>query len=279
MNTLKYDITRIAITKINKPYYFIRDNKYNVFVSDGMDLSSAVYFLMIILRDYGNDHEQYVQLLQKGDFDFQNKSYYDEGALLDLVESCKEDAKKLYLNREHDINLKALNKSNELESMAYISNFNPKRNFYSNYLSKESEEMSFIEVLIREMTFEKMLQKMMELLKNNMEEEKSSKLTLQELFDTDDLASMIKGPNGDLWFDLFIQVNMPEREKFQLLYRAQPFRILDFKKHSMDLDYLRYAIDGVKKNQEDLKKLFVSLPRSMQNNNELINFYSWHLQR
>jgi hypothetical protein len=72
---------------------------------------------------------------------------------------------------------------------------------------------------------------------------------------------------------------MPEREKFQLLYRAQPFRILDFKKHSMDLDYLRYAIDGVKKNQEDLKKLFVSLPRSMQNNNELINFYSWHLQR
>lgn len=99
--------------------------------------------------------------------------------------------------------------------MAYVFKFNPKRNFYSDYLSRESEEMVFIEVLIREMTFEKMLEKMMKLLKDNMEEEKTSKITLQELFDTDDLATMIKGPNRDLWFDLFIQVNMHERENFR----------------------------------------------------------------
>lgn len=43
----------------------------------------------------------------------------------------------------------------------------------------------------------------------------------------------------------------------------------------MDLDYLRYAIDGVKKNQEDLKNLYKDLPKSIQDSSEINKFHSY----
>jgi hypothetical protein len=72
---------------------------------------------------------------------------------------------------------------------------------------------------------------------------------------------MITGVNGGCRIDMFLLFDLPEREKYSLLYKAQPFRILENDTNKCYTEYLRFSIDGLKNDQEKLRRLFEALPK------------------
>lgn len=276
MDELKYDVASLYCAPRGQTFYFIRNNVHGFFESRGMDLSSTVYFLLFKLRDFRKDHRECMQLLKKGDFDFRNKPYYDEDELIQLAKECAADENNLFKKREHEIDLSLLDEEDELGCMAYVAQFNPRRGLKDGYYTPASDQRALIDSLIREVKFDKMVEKMMEVLERDINTINPEQTKLSKLIDIDDLKYMITGINGDVWVDLFLLFDLPEREKYSLLYKAQPFLILENKTHKYDVEYLRYAMDGVKNDQEKLYRLFEALPKKMQKHNEVIDFYNWH---
>lgn len=276
MSTLKYDVVSIYVPQKEKTFYFLYNNSYNLFESEGMDFSSMVYMLLFKLRDFGKNHTGYVQLIKEGNHTYQNKSYFDKHELPNLLELCITDEKKLFKNRKKEIDTSLLDENDELKTMNYVSQFNPKRQYHNNYSSVFAGEIALINLLVREMKFEEMLEKMMTLLKKKSQAKNQDRASIEELLGTDNLSFMITGPNGDLWYDLFLRLELPEQEKYNILYQAQPFRILNNKEHVKNLEHVRYALDGAKLDDDSLKKLFEELPKGIQSNPEIAQFYEWH---
>lgn len=276
MSNLKYDVVSIYCAPRGQTFYFIRNNTQGFFESRGMDLSSMVYFLLFKLRDFRKDHREYVQLLKKGDFDLRSKPYYDEDELISLSEVCTEDENKLFKKREQEIDLSLLDEEDELSCMAYVAQFHPRRNFYNGYSSIESDEHAFVNVLMRELNFNKIMDKLMGVLEKEINTGNTATKSVNDLFEQDDLKYMITGSNGDLWVELFLQMNLPDNEKYQLLYQAQPQMILKDKNHRNDPELIRCALDGVKGSHKKLKALFEKLPAKMKENQEVLRFYDWH---
>jgi hypothetical protein len=73
-----------------------------------------------------------------------------------------------------------------------------------------------------------------------------------------------------------MKVNLPEFDKYRILYQAQPLKIFENKKSLKSVELVRCAIDGVKNNHQKMKSLFSKLPKEMQENNDILNFYNWH---
>ena len=271
MDILKYDVCRIYIASKDSFFYFIRNNKDDIYDSKGMDFSSLVYFLFFKLRSFRQDHAAYVRLLQKGAFDIRVKPYFNEDELMDLVNSCLEDENKLFKKWNEDIDLSLLNEIDELECMSYISKFNPRRNFYNAYCTSESGMKDVLRVLTREMNFDKIMENLFNNLSKNDGQRK-----IEELLVIDELKYLITGQNGDLWCDLFLKVNLPEFDKFRILYQAQPFKILENEINLKSVELIRCALDGVKNNHRKMTTLFEKLPKEMQQNRNVLNFYNWH---
>jgi hypothetical protein len=276
MNQLKYDVASIYIAPRGQTFYFIYNNNQEFFESKGMDLSSLVYMLLFKLRDFQSDNEAYVELLQKGKFDYRDKSYYDEEELLIMAEECLKDEDYLFKKREHEIDLSLLEKSDEIQCMAYVSQFNPRRNFYNGYCSSSSNNLALISVLMRESNFNKMVGKIIQMLESDINTGNTERIPINKFFDIEEIKYLITGANGDLWYDLYLKMDIPEREKYSFLYQAQPRLILDNEVHRFDVDYVRCAIDGVKCSHKKMKALFADLPLEMQENKEVFSFYSWH---
>lgn len=276
MNQLKYDVASIYIAPRGQTFYFIYNNNRGFFESKGMDLSSLVYMLLFKLRDFHSDNEAYVELLQKGDFDYRNKSYYDEEELLTMAEECLKDEDYLFKKREHEIDLSLLDKTDEIQCMAYVSQFSPRRNFYNGYCTSSSNNLALISVLMRESNFNKMVGKIIQMLESDINTGNTERIPINKFFDIEEIKYLITGANGDLWYDLYLKMDIPEREKYSFLYQAQPRLILKNEVHRLDVDYVRCAIDGVKCSHKKMKALFADLPVEMQENKEVFSFYSWH---
>lgn len=271
MGILKFDVCRLYIAQKGLYFYFIRNNKDGIYDSKGMDLSSLVYFLLFKLRSFRQDNAAYVRLLQKGEFDLREKPYFDENELIDLVNDCLHDELFLYKNRIEEIDLSKLNEFDEIETMSYVSKFNPRRNFYNGFCTYESGMKDVLRILTREMNFDKIMEKLLGNLENT-----NGQNTIDQLMEIEDLKYLITGPNGDLWCNLFMKVNLPEFDKYRILYQAQPFKIFENKKSLESIELVRCAIDGVKNNHQKMKSLFNKLPKEMQENNDILNFYNWH---
>jgi hypothetical protein len=279
MKNLKYDVCRIFIASKGSYFYFIRNNDDDIYDSKGMDLSSLVYFLFFKLRTFRQNHAAYVRLLQKGVFDLRDKPYFNEDELIDLVNSCVLDENVLFKKRTEEIDLNQLNEFDELQSMSYISKFNPHRNYYNGYCSIQSHEQALMKMLLREMKVEKIMEKLLINLNKEKQGNDNETKSIEELIDLEDLNYLIEGSNGDLWCDLFLQTNLPESEKFRILYHSQPFKILENKTHLHNIEYVRFAFDGVKNNHQKMKSLFEKLPKEIQKNSSVLNFYEWHREK
>jgi len=271
MDNLKYDVCRIYISSKDSFFYFIRNNDDDIYDSKGMDLSSLVYFLFFKLRPFRQDHTAYVRLLQKGTFDLREKPYFNEDELIDLARSCVEDENQLFKMWNEGIDLSLLNENNELECLSYISRFNPRRNFYKDYSTSEFGMKDVLRLLTREMNFDKIMENLL----NNLEKN-DGQSKIEELIVIDEMKYLITGSNGDLWCDLFLKVNLPEFDKFKILYQAQPFKILENEINLKSVELIRCAIDGVKNNHRKMTTLFEKLPKEMQQNRNVLNFYNWH---
>lgn len=271
MGILKFDVCRLFISQKGLYFYFIRNNEDGIYDSKGMDLSSLVYFLLFKLRSFREDHVGYVRLLQKGEFDLREKPYFNENELIDLANDCLHDELFLYKNRTEEVDLSILNEFDELQTMSYVSRFNPRRNFYNGFYTYESGMKDVLRILTREKNFDNIMEKLLGILENTDEQN-----TVHPLMEIEDLKYLITGPNGDLWCNLFMKVNLPEFEKYRILYQAQPFKIFENKKSLKSVELVRCAIDGVKNNHQKMKSLFSKLPIEMQENSDILNFYNWH---
>lgn len=276
MDQLKYDVASIHCAPRGQTFYFLYNNVHGFFESRGMDLSSMVYMLLFKLRDFRKDHREYVRLLQKGDFDLRNKPYYDEDELLRRAQECAEDERYLFKKREHEIDLSLLDGEDELRCMAFVAQFHPRRNYYNGYSSYASSSHTLMNVFMRDVNFAKMLEKMMAVIERDINIGNPEPTPVTKLFDLEDLQFMITGPNGDLWVELFLKMELPETEKYRLLYQAQPHELLKNEEHRMDVEYVRCAIDGLKCNHKKLKAFFAELPQEMQEHPEVLQFYDWH---
>ena len=276
MDQLKYDVASIYSEPRGQTFYFIYNNVHGFFESGGMDLSTMVYMLLFKLRDFRKDHREYVHLLKKGDFDLRNKPYYDEDELIKLAQKCEKDENYLFKKREQEIDLSLLDEDDELVCMAYVALFNPRRNFYNGFSSSASDSRAFLNVLMHDANFTKMVEKMMEVLEKDINTKNPEPTTLSQLIDLEDLKYMLLGPNGDVWVEIFLMMDLPEEEKYRLLYQAQPRQILKNEAHRMDVEYVRCAIDGVKCSHKKLKALIADLPQEMQEHPEVMKFYAWH---
>lgn len=271
MKELKYDVCRIYIESKKSNFYFIRNNHDKVFESYGMDLSSLVYMLIFKLRDYRQEHQAYVRLLKEGNFDLREKPYYRDDEIIDLADSCTRDENFLFKIRSEEIDLSLLNEFDELECMSYVSKFNPRRNFYNGYSTYESGMKEILNILTRSMKFDDVMKKLILNLKKV-----TGRKEIEDLMEVEDIKNLIKGPNGDLWCKLFLKTNIPEFEKYQVLYQAQPYEILKNKRHLENIEFIRFAIDGAKNNHQKMKILFEKLPLELQENPQVLNFYKWH---
>jgi hypothetical protein len=276
MDQLKYDVASVYCAPRGQTFYFIRNNVHGFFESKGMDLSSLVYMLLFKVRDFRSDHRAYVRLLQQGNFDLRNKPYYNEDELIHLAETCVEDEFYLFKKREHEIDLSLLDEEDELRCMAYVAQFNPRRNYYNGYSSHASDSRAFVNVLMRDANFTKVIEKMMATLERDINIGNPEPTSVKDLVDMEDLKDMITGPNGDLWVEIFLMMELPEREKYRLLYQAQPREILKNKEHCLDVEFVRCAIDGVKCSHKKLKAFFAELPREIQEHPAVLQFYDWH---
>jgi len=279
MLKFKYDIAKVFVDSKNEDFYFIWNLENNFLDSQGMDFSSLVYFLMFKLRDYGKDYQACVELLKKDDFDFKNKYYYSENELIKMKLSCDRDEKKLFNKHNEEINVLLIDPLDELLGMRYIYQFKPNRKYYGVYSTFSEIELRLIEIVKRESNFKRI----MDSFKNNLidaENFDSSDIhSICKLIEVEDFKYLISGQNGDLWCDLFLNIDLEQRQKFTLLYQSQPKKLMENKNHQHDLEYVRYAIDGSKFNQEQLITLFEMLPKSVQKNQEIRDFYNWHLEK
>ena len=276
MNSLKYDVASIHIAPRGQTFYFLYNTQKDFFESFGMDLSSMVYLLLFKLREYGINHRDYVQLLKMEDFDLRNKPYYDEDKLMKLVEDCMKDEYQLFKKREHEIDLSLLDEENELACMAYVSDYNPHRGYRGTYNSFSAEDHALIELFSRESRVDKIMEKIIEVIEKDVNLGKTDPTTVDELFDVNDLNYMITGPNGDLWCELFLMMKIPEKQKYQQLYRARPSLLLENEAHQKEVEYVLCALDGQKDSDERMGQLFTNLPAEIQENPLVYNFYHWH---
>lgn len=274
MGILKFDVYRLFIAQKGLYFYFIRNNKDGVYDSKGMDLSSLVYFLLFKLRSFRQDHAAYVRMLQKGEFDLREKPYFNENELIDLANDCLYDKSLLYKNRTEEIDLSQLNEFDEIQTLSYVSRFNPRRNFYNGFCTDESGMKDVLRILTREMNFDNIMEKLLGNLENT-----DGRNNIDQLMEIEDLKYLITGPNGDLWCSLFMKVNLPEFDKYRILYQAQPFKIFENKKSLKSIELVRCAIDGVNNNHQKLTTLFNKLPNEMQENSDILNFYEWHREK
>ena len=264
---LRYEIC--LVHKAKKTYYFIWDNENEIPETKGSDLETTIYLLFFkVLHFDDKNFLNYSKTIKKQVFE--EKSIADNQVFLD-----NELKPKNILKHTKKFNPDELKINNRSKCLAYLSSFNPQKEYKSHFQSEDSLALEMKRLLERDEVFDSMMGKIMEMILVSMTEKKAN-LDINDFFSREDLEVMIQGENGDLWSSFYTQINLPGIDKFEILYSAQGLEILKSNQHIQNPAYLSLAINNLRNNQDGLEKVYNAIPDSVKSNMDIMNQFKWN---
>lgn len=261
MNHLPFDIASIDIPVLKRTYYFIYNTRSRQFESKGVDLSTAVYLLLLKLRPYKEQFGQYLEMLHPQEFDLRKKDYFFPDQVIDLAQQCMYDKDGLYREWPEPLNIKNLDPTNELKCLEYVGKYNPQRKFYGIFSTPEAESTSVNNHLLKYFK------------PQDQSEADLTDFSLQMALES--LKLMIKNIYGEKDQDSG-KMEISQLKLYSYIYKKDGMKILRNEDHLTNVEYVRCALSCYRNDPYSLQKLYGSLPFEIKNNDDVCSFYEWH---